>query len=71
MQSPTSAKTDVEVSNEGTVFAFQPLTPEAEHFFKEEVKTEPWQWFGSSLIVDHRYAREFALACNENGLVVR
>jgi hypothetical protein len=47
---------DVLVRNEGTVFVFCPLTPAARAWFDENVQSEPWQWMGASLVVEHRFA---------------
>jgi hypothetical protein len=57
MSSPSgisSSTPDVLVRNEGTVFVFCPLTTEAKEWIIEHVQ-EPL-WFGSALVVDHRYA---------------
>ena len=47
---------DVLVANEGTVFVFCPLTAAAKEWIDENVESEAWQWFGNSLVVDHRFA---------------
>jgi hypothetical protein len=44
------ATPDVLISNEGTVWVFNPLTPAAKDWFDENVESEPWQWLGTSLV---------------------
>jgi hypothetical protein len=60
---------DVEVSNGGTIWTFTPVTDAARAFFEAHVHTEPWQWMGPSLCVDHRMVG-FLLDCIQSeGLV--
>ncbi len=62
---------DVIVENCGTVWTFQPVSDAARAVFDEKVASEPWQWLGRSLVVDHRMARDLAVALQENeGLVL-
>ncbi|MGD1082735.1 MAG: hypothetical protein ABR881_30850 [Candidatus Sulfotelmatobacter sp.] len=46
---------DVLVRNERTVFVFCLLTSQAEAWIDEHVQSDA-QWFGSALIVEHRFA---------------
>ena len=50
------ATPDVLIRNEGTVWVFNPPTPAAQEWFDENVESEPWQWLGTSLVVDHGFA---------------
>jgi hypothetical protein len=69
MSSPTEASTpDLLVRNEGTVFVFCPLTPEAKRWIDEHVHDS--LWFGSALVVEHRYARALAVGMQDAGLVL-
>jgi hypothetical protein len=61
---------DVTVSNEGTLFLFRPLTSEARAWIEENVSEES-QWFGDSLVVEHRYARDLAAGMIDAGLNVQ
>jgi len=61
---------DVLVRNEGTVFVFCPLTERARAWIDENVQTEPWQWFGNALVVEHRYAWGLATGMKEAGFVL-
>jgi hypothetical protein len=60
---------DVLVRNEGTVFIFCVLTARAKGWLEQNVDTEPWQWFGNALIVEHRYACALAKGMKDEGLV--
>jgi hypothetical protein len=62
---------DVLVRNEGTVFVFCPLTERATLWFNANVGSEPWQWFGNALVVEHRYAWGLAEGLTSEGFVVR
>ena len=71
MSSPTaisSRNPDVLVRNEGTVFVFCPLTAEAEQWISEHVHDA--LWFGSTLVVEHRYAWPLAVVMHDAGLVL-
>jgi hypothetical protein len=62
---------DVLFRNEGTVFVFCPLTERAQEWFGSNVTSEPWQWFGNALVVEHRYAWGLAEGLTSDGLVLR
>lgn len=47
---------DFVVTDQGTVIGFQPLTDGARQWTDEHVHSEPWQWMGNILWVDHRMA---------------
>jgi hypothetical protein len=71
MSSPTAASSatpDVLVRNEGTVFVFCPLTAEAKQWISEHVHDA--LWFGSALVVEHRYAWPLAVGMKDAGLVL-
>jgi len=50
---------DVLVRDEGTVFVFRPLRPRAKEWIDQYVQSDS-QWFGSALVVEHRYAWRLA-----------
>jgi squalene cyclase len=60
---------DVLVANEGTVFLFNPLTARATEWIDEHVQDDA-QWFGSTLVVEHRYAWGLAQGMKDDGLVL-
>jgi len=64
MQSP-----DVLVANEGTIFLFNPLTTKAQDWITENVQDAIW--FGTTLVVEHRFALGLAAGMSQDGLVLR
>jgi hypothetical protein len=61
---------DVQVTNGGSIFLFQPYTDEAKAWIKNNVSEES-QWFGFSLAVEARYAQDLAQGMIDAGLTVR
>jgi hypothetical protein len=61
---------DVTVQNEGTIFLFQPLTEVAKDWIAEHVGGET-TYFGSALVVEHRYAGDLARGMVNDGLVLK
>ena len=59
---------DVLIRNEGTVFVFCPLTAQAEQRISEHVYDA--LWFGSALVVEHRYGLPLAVGMQDAGLVL-
>jgi hypothetical protein len=64
------ATPDVLIRNEGTVWVFNPLTPAAQEWFDDNVESEPWQWLGTSLVVDHGMAAGLVQGILDAGLQV-
>ena len=62
--------TDVLVDNQGNVFGFTPVTPAGREWIKANVASEPWQWMGETLNVEHRYAGDLVAGMQEAGLNV-
>jgi hypothetical protein len=60
---------DVLVNNVGTLYTFCPLTLRAKEWIDEHVESEPWQWFGHVLVVEHRFAWGLAQGMKDAGLV--
>jgi len=60
---------DVLVSNAGTVFVFCPLTSRAKQWIDENVQPDA-QWYGNSLIAEHRFAWGLAAGMKDAGLVL-
>ncbi len=69
--STESVTIDVHVENEGSIFVFTPMTPAAREWVDDNVHSEPWQWTGASLCVDHRFARDLAQGMLTDGLNVQ
>lgn len=61
---------DLAIYDHGSIIQFDPLCDEAALWFEQNVQTEPWQWLGGRLCVDHRCAKELAEGLCEAGLVV-
>jgi len=61
---------DVLVCKAGTVFVFCPLTSAAKQWVEENVQSEPFQWLGDSLVVDHRFAWGLGQGLKDAGLVL-
>lgn len=60
---------DVTISNHGSIFLFQPVTPAAKEWFENNVQDDA-QYFGSALAVDVRYAADLAEGMAGDGLEV-
>jgi hypothetical protein len=60
---------DVLVHNEGTIFLFNPLTLRAKLWMEENVQPDA-QWFGTTLVVEHRFAWALAQGMKNDGLVL-
>ena len=58
---------DFVVRDEGTIWLFTPLTPAALQFLSDHIQ-EGAQYFGDSLIVEHRYVEDLLLGLSEHGL---
>ena len=61
---------DILVHNEGTVFLFNPLTARAKEWIEENVQADA-QWFGTTLVVEHRFAWGLAEGMKDAGLVLQ
>ena len=60
---------DVIVRNEGTLFLFCPLTSRGRLWIDENVQPDAL-WFGSALVVEHRFAKGLAQGMKDAGLVL-
>jgi hypothetical protein len=60
---------DILIRSEGTVWIFCPLTVDAKRFLGQ-LDTEPWQWLGNALVVDHGVAAGFIQVLLDAGLEV-
>ena len=60
---------DVLVCNEGTVFLFCALTYRGKEWIHEYVQPDAL-WFGSALVVEHRFAWGLAQGMKDAGLVL-
>jgi hypothetical protein len=65
------ATPDVLVHNEGTVFLFNPLSARAKKWIEKNVETESYQWFGTTLVVEYKFAWGLAEGMKDAGLVLQ
>jgi hypothetical protein len=59
---------DLTVIDEGTIFQFIPKTEAGRIFLHETLHTEPWQWLGNTLCIDHRMAQGVIGGAENEGL---
>jgi hypothetical protein len=60
---------DVLVHNEGTIFLFNPLTAAGKEWIDDNVQPDA-RWFGTTLVVEHRYAWGLAQGMQDAGLIL-
>ncbi len=60
---------DISIENHGTIFLFRLNTQAATEWVEEHVQSDA-QFFGDALVVEHRYARDLAMAAVADGLAV-
>jgi len=60
---------DILVRNEGTVFLFCPLTSRGKEWIDQHVQSDAL-WFGSALVVEHRFVWGLAQGMRDAGLVL-
>jgi hypothetical protein len=58
------------VDNQGSVVVFTPEGDREHTWLAHNTDNEPWQWQGSSLVVDHRLARDLLSAIEAEGIIV-
>ncbi len=61
---------DVFIDNQGTIVAITPMTRAAREWLEDNCQTEPWQWLGVTLGVEHRYAGDIIEGLQEAGFTV-
>ena len=49
---------DIIITDRGWLVGFTPLSTPAQEWFADNVGSEPWQWMGPTLWVDHRPAQQ-------------
>jgi hypothetical protein len=49
---------DFLIADHGSIILIMPITEAARKWIDENVVSEPWQWLGGALCVDHRCARD-------------
>lgn len=61
---------DVELVADGSTVTFVPKTNASKAWLRRETSHESWQWFGSGLVVHHRYASDLKFAMIEAGFTI-
>ncbi len=62
--------TDVEVTRDGSLIGFRPIGDDADKWFDDNVESEGWQWLGSVLWIDYRFANQIIDGLEGDGLTV-
>jgi hypothetical protein len=60
---------DIEISNQGSIFLFLPITAAGREWIDENVQ-EDAQFFGNALAVEHRFAGDLAEGMAADGLIL-
>jgi hypothetical protein len=60
---------DIVFRNEGTIWLATPLTAAASEWIAEHISEES-QWFGPSLVIEHRFVETIATALVADGLEI-
>lgn len=64
-------ETDFLVADLGSMVSFAPMTENARQACKDGViASEPWQWMGGSLMVDHRMADDLIENLQNDGFCI-
>ncbi len=61
---------DFIVTEEASVWLFEPLTKAAQDFLRRAVDPEEWFWRGRSLVIDDRMAGALAEELSDEGLTL-
>lgn len=60
---------DVTIENHGSIFLFRPASQAGREFLHEHAPDDA-QWFGLALVVEHRYANDWAGHAQDAGLAI-
>ncbi len=61
---------DVILAFAGSLTLLTPLTSYGREWVEESLQTEPWQWLGSTVTIDHRMGVDIRQAMIDDGLTV-
>ncbi len=59
------------VENHGSIIRIVPVNELATEWLHERCATEPWQWMGKALCIDHRPAGDLLAVMAQAGVVLR
>jgi hypothetical protein len=60
---------DVMTRDEGSIVLFTPMTDVAKDWISEHIPDDA-QWFGRSLVVEHRFSENIAIGMRNDGLQI-
>lgn len=61
---------DFVVSDHGTIFLLQPLSPAASQWVEDQFQLESWHWHGNSIAIEHRFIRDIVEGIRSDNLSV-
>lgn len=67
MSTESARQADVQITREGSIFLFTPLTDAAREFIEERVQADA-HWWAGSLVIDQHYALDLARGMADDGL---
>ena len=67
---PREVAVDVTVTFDGSMYAFDLRTPAVREWVEEYVWTNPWQWLGNGLCLDHHIGEWFIGQLASEGFIV-
>lgn len=61
---------DFRVHHDGSVSVLVPVSSAAQVWVEECVQSEPWQWLGAGLVIEHRYIDLITGGARDEGFTV-
>lgn len=61
---------DFIISNDGSVWRFQPVTQRAKNFTDTELGLESWQWLGPAFVIDANLAQQLMSSLEDEGFIL-
>ena len=62
--------TDLQVENHGSIFLLRPVSDAGTDWINDHIDTENAQWFGISVVIEHRYIQDIVDGAIHDGLHV-
>ena len=53
-----------------TVYGLTPLTQEVRDWIDINIRSEPYQWLGGGLVIEHRYIGDIVAGLTEEGFLL-
>ncbi len=67
---PSPEDPDIIIRDEGSVFLVKPVSDAGRQWIDTNLQTEPWQWLGEALGVEHRFITDIIDGMLGDGLIV-